>query len=206
MSAPVDVRKFLKRVMDPNLVVPHLIAANAGLDLGTAKKRANVRLSGQALEQCRKAQPFPAFRPDCVNINRREYNSATGIKRYRDSVIAKSLGKHPRFLDRSSYQAPMPPFTGIRRHHVVLAVTPKNYKVGIVRKARNKPRKTICQPKRQKGAQYNRTFHRSVFQYARRMVRPLLPQLRRLPEADFPTRQAGLIDRIEHFHELDRLD
>ena len=27
-----------------------------------------------------------------------------------------------------------------------------------------------------------------------------------LPKADFPTRQTGMIDRIEHFHELDRLD
>src|SRR5271165_1996559 len=33
----------------------------------------------------------------------RERNSATGIKRNRDSVIAKSLGEHPRFLDRGSY-------------------------------------------------------------------------------------------------------
>src|SRR5271166_3015806 len=49
-SSPADVRKYLKRVIDPNLVIPDLIAANAGLDRGPAKKRANIRLSGHALE------------------------------------------------------------------------------------------------------------------------------------------------------------
>jgi hypothetical protein len=64
------------------------------------QKPSNICLRGDTFRQRLHAPSLRVFRPDRVNVNRRERNSAIGIKRNRYHIIAVSLGEHPRFLDR----------------------------------------------------------------------------------------------------------
>ena len=96
----MNVRKFLKWIVDPDLLKQYLIPANAFFDRGPDKKPSNICLRGDTFRQRLHAPSLRVFSPDRVNVNRRERNSAIGIKRNRYHIIAVSLGEHPRFLDR----------------------------------------------------------------------------------------------------------
>jgi hypothetical protein len=67
LSMPKGVGKFFKWVVNSDLVIPNLVAANSALDDGSTKERTNVRLGAQTLKEGRQTQPFIVFRPDRVN-------------------------------------------------------------------------------------------------------------------------------------------
>jgi hypothetical protein len=142
-STPM-ARKFFKRIVDADLVVPDLITANPTLDFRSTKEQTNVRLGTQPLKEGRQTLPLIVFRPDRVNVNRRESDPPTRVKWNRDDVSAETVGEHCRFLDRSPCHPPLPPFTGIRRDHVVTAVPRKSHKASIVQSARHEPSVTGC--------------------------------------------------------------
>ena len=96
LRLPVDVRKLLKRIVDPDLVIPDLISANTGLDRGPAEELSNVRLRGHTFKERCQTPLFAAFRPDRVNVDWSEGNAAIGVERDRDGVIAVSVGEQPR--------------------------------------------------------------------------------------------------------------
>jgi hypothetical protein len=88
----VNVRKFLKWIVDPDLVKQYLIPANAFLDGGPDKKPSNICLRGDTFRQRLHAPSLRVFSPDGVNVNRRERNSAIGIKRNRYHIIGRVPG------------------------------------------------------------------------------------------------------------------
>jgi hypothetical protein len=54
-------RKFFKRVVDADLVVPDLITTNPTLDFGSTKEQTNVSLGTQPLKKGRQTSPLIVF-------------------------------------------------------------------------------------------------------------------------------------------------
>jgi len=99
-ALPVNVRKFLKWIVDPDLVKPYLIPANAFLDRGPVKKPSNICLRGDTFRQRLHAPSLRVFRPDRVNVNRREVSTVPGknclLGNDLSSVLPSERPLHPK--------------------------------------------------------------------------------------------------------------